>query len=70
MNMTATFLVAKKEPVKAEIGNSYRVVFNKRPNGFLNGAIYEVISLHDGYVKFKGYKLTFLETSVKLYNIN
>ena len=70
MNMTASFLVANKEPVTPEIGKSYRVVFNKRHNFFVSGAIYEVIALYDGYVKFKGYKLTFLETSIKLYNIN
>lgn len=70
MNMTSSFLKAKKETVKPEINTKYRIVFINRPYGFIDGAIYEVIGLFDGYVKLKGYKLTFLEKTLNFYPIN
>jgi hypothetical protein len=69
MNMTAAFLMAKKEAVEPVVGNQYRIVFNKRPSGFVNGSIYTILSIENGYVKLKGYKLTFLLSSVNFYEL-
>lgn len=68
--MTPTYLTETQTEVKAGVNTSYRIVFNNRPNGFTNGGIYTVIELYNGYVKLKGYKLPFLETSLKFYPIN
>ncbi len=68
--MTSTYLTETQAETQAEVNTSYRIVFDKRPNGFINGAIYTVIDLYNGYVKLKGYKLTFLQKSLKFYPTN